>query len=432
MASCLVLERPGRWRGAVVALALLALALPSVPLFTAGLGGSGDDLRSFAGALSHSLSIAAWVFAISFSLGLPGGVATALYEYPLRRPLLALATLPPLIPPFLHSIGWSYLRAQSGGASACVVVFSAAMAPLVLLTAYGASRGLSRSMLDAARLAGGEGAVLRAAIRAAAPWAALAAGFVGVLTLSDPGPGQVFGVRTAASEILTSFAAQYDFRLAAQQCLMLSAVVLACSVPLLWRAVPRLGAAAVARSTASASPRPAGAIAWVSAAPLTVLVAGGLLAPLAGLAAPLIVSGGSASFVDQPHAGLVALWAYGEAMRTVGSTVLYGFGAAAVSLAVALPWALAVGRDRSLISLSAGCSLGLLTLPSATAALGLARLGALAPSWADGLLRGRFAVCLALGLRLAPLAVLLLLRGFAATAPSWTLAAALHAVSLSR
>jgi ABC-type Fe3+ transport system permease subunit len=238
-------------------------------------------------------------------------------------------------------------------------------------------------------------------------------------------------VRTAASEILTSFAAQYDFALAARQCLVLSAVVLICSVPLLWLAAPRIGTAMLARSLGSAPRRRVGHAALLSAAPLAAIVLCGVVAPVAGLIRPLFSSPVS-TLVDQPHVELVVLWAYGEVVRTIADTLLYALGAAGISVVVALVWTLAVDRQRDLLMLSAGVSLALLALPSATAALGLTRLVALAPSWADSLLRGRFAVCLSLGLRLAPLAVLLVLRGYGALARSWTLAAALHGVPVWR
>lgn len=430
MVSCLALERPGRWRGASLAALVLVLVLPNIPLLVRGVLGAGGDLGSFVGALSRSGLIAVVTIGVSIAVGLPGGVATALYQYPLRPLLLALALLPPLIPSFLLSIGWSYLWPRLGGVVPCVVVFSSTLAPLVLLASYAATRSLPPSLIDAARLAGGEEALLRAALRHAAPAAVLVAAFAGVLTLSDPGPGQVFGVGTAASELLVSIAAQYDLDHAARQTVVLSAVVLAASVPLVYLAAPRFGAALSARAHGAAPPRRVGHWAWVSAASLTLIVVG-LCVPLAGLMAPL-APGRWATLANQPHAEMAALWAFDAVMRTVASTLLYAVGAAVVSVGLALLWAVAAGRERCLIIFSAAVLLPLLALPSAGAALGLARLAALAPSWADDLVRGRSAVCIALGLRLAPLATLLLLRGYGATPRSWALAGALHGVALPR
>jgi ABC-type Fe3+ transport system permease subunit len=258
----------------------------------------------------------------------------------------------------------------------------------------------------------------------------LVAGFAGVLTLSDTGPGQVFGVRTAASELLVSFAAQYDVELAARQCLVLSAVVLTACAPLVWFGAPHLSAALSARVHGDSLPRRAPRWMWVSAGALAAMAVG-LVAPLAGLAAPLVPSRW-APLADERHVELVALWAIDEVVRTMASTFLYALGGAAISVALALLWTLAVGRERRLLTLSTCALLPLLALPSAGAALGLARMAALAPGWADDLARGRFAVCVALGVRFAPLATLLVLRGYAATPRSWALAAALHGIPVPR
>ena len=125
-------------------------------------------------------------------------------------------------------------------------------------------------------------------------------------------------------------------------------------------------------------------------------------------------------------------WALAEVTRTVASTILYALGAAIVAVVLALLWTLAVGREPRRLVISTGLLLPLLALPPAAPALGAAQLAALAPDWADAVVRGRFAVCAILAMRLAPLAALVVLRGYEATPRSWTLAAALHGVSLLR
>jgi iron(III) transport system permease protein len=184
------------------------------------------------------------------------------------------------------------------------------------------------------------------------------------------------------------------------------------------------------RAPVGAVPRPAAPWSGISAIPLLVLSLS-ILVPLAGLIAPLAPSRW-ATVANQPHAGIAALWAFAEVMRTLVSTVLYAGGAAAVGISLALLWTLAVGRSARLLLVSTGLLLPLLALPSAASALGLARLASFMPGWADDLARGRLAVCVALGLRLAPVATLLILRAYEATPRSWSLAAALHGVGLPR
>ena len=129
----------------------------------------------------------------------------------------------------------------------CVLVFATTAVPLVLITAYLACRGLSGSQVDAGRLAGGERRVVQLALRHAAIPAVVAAGLGGVLTLSDPGPAQIFGQRSAAVEILTSFSALYDFGLAARQCVALTAVALLVAAPLAIVGGPRIAHGMLAR-----------------------------------------------------------------------------------------------------------------------------------------------------------------------------------------
>ena len=74
--------------------------------------------------------------------------------------------------------------------------------------------------------------------------------------------------------------------------------------------------------------------------------------------------------------------------------------------------------------------LALFCLPPALTALGFVHLATEAPAWADFLLRSRLTVCVALGLRFLPVAAVLGLHAWGSTSASWTLAAALHGVSV--
>ncbi len=100
----------------------------------------------------------------SFALGLPIGVLNALYDYRGRRLLLPLSLLPLLAPSFLWPLGWRWLLEHRGrsllplisGYSGCVLMFLPGAVALVLLTTAACVAALSRSQVEAARLAGGE------------------------------------------------------------------------------------------------------------------------------------------------------------------------------------------------------------------------------------------------------------------------------------
>jgi iron(III) transport system permease protein len=60
----------------------------------------------------------------------------------------------------------------------------------------------------------------------------------------------------------------------------------------------------------------------------------------------------------------------------------------------------------------------------------MVQLGTAAPEWADPMLRSRMAVCIALGLRLFPVAAVLGLRAWASMPASWASAASVSGVPL--
>jgi iron(III) transport system permease protein len=333
--------------------------------------------------------------------------------------------LPLLVPSFLWTIGWASLAARFdpsvsealSGFSGCLLVLSAQGVPFVLLISYAATLALSGSQVDAARLAGGERVVILYVSRYVATPALLTAGLGGVLTLSDPGPGQIFGFPTAASEILISFASRYDFGLAGRQCVLLTAFVLVIAAPLAALTAPRLASEVLARQSRELRRIQHRWLAGVIVATLWVFIFLGTIAPLIGLTLPLV--GGTAFFR-----------AWNELSRTAGNTLAYAIGAGTIATVLGLLLALCAGRSDRLRAVCLGIALSLLSLPPAFTALGIVQLATAAPAWADPLLRSRFTVCVALGLRFFPVAAVLGLRAWGTTSATWVFAASVHGVSL--
>jgi ABC-type Fe3+ transport system permease subunit len=355
---------------------------------------------AFAGALGRSLIVGMVVAGISLALGWPLGVRIGLTTFPLRRLLLALLALPLLLPSFLVAIGLSMLWRGLGGAPAVVWTFACLGVPLVSFAALAATLAVTRSQADAARLAGGEHHLFRLASRAAFPLAGLAAALAGVLTLADPGPGQIFGWPGAASELLTSFAARYDRALATHQALALAAVAALLAWPLAWRLAPEVASGLLARDvhrpslvrTPTTVARLFGAVGWFT------------LLPLGGLLQPLIV---------QPWP---VTRAWSEVTRTGTDTVLYAALAAGLAVVAAFALASAAGRSPSRRRWLVTVALALLALPPALPALWLI-------PWS-----GRFTLGVALALRGLPLALLFALRAIGSMPPSWSDAARVHRV----
>ncbi len=428
--SCASLEQPGKWRIVGVVLVLLVVTLPALPLLwhtTTTIDAITWPVSgTFGGVLGNSVLVALTVAAVSLLFGLPVGVLVTFYEFRGRRILLALATLPLLVPSVLWAIGWSAFVARLAptatdivsGITGCALVFSMTTIPLVLLTSYAATMGLSGSQVDSARLAGGELRVFWYAARHAAIPALLAALLGGVLTLSDPGPGQILGLRTAASEILISFSALYDFTLAAQQCVALTVLVLIFAAPLAYFAGSRIASGMLAQQTRNLRRVRHKTMATLAIVVLTAFVLVGVMTPILGLTLPLRLD------------GEMFRRALSELGRTAGDTVLYATGAGAIAVLLGFLLTFFVGRQVRLKTVTLGAAFALFSLPPALTSLGLIYLGTDAPAWADPLFRSRLTVCLALGLRFFPVAAILSMRAWNSASTSWALAAGIHGVPL--
>ena len=411
-----------------VVLILLVATLPALPLvWQITATGLADSLGGgFGEALGNSLGVALAASSVALLFGLPVGVLAALYEFPGRKILLALATLPLVAPTLLWAIGWSGLLVRMSPAAAhlvsgiagCILVFFTATFPLVMLVSYVTCATLSGSQVDAARLAGGERMVFWQATKYTVTPAILAAGLGGVLTLSEPGPGQIFGLKTAAAEIMTSFSALYDFRLATEQCVTLSMIVLLFAIPLAYFAGSRIANEMLAQQTRQMRQVRQKGIAAIAITALIIFVLVGVIMPVLGLALPLI-KGGSFSR------------ALAELGRTAGNTLLYALGAGTIAMSLGFLLAFFVGRQNHLRTVTLGAVIAVFSVPPTLSALGFVYFSADSPAWTDPLFRSRLSVCLALGLRFFPVAAVLGMRAWGATSPSWALAAGIHGVPLT-
>jgi iron(III) transport system permease protein len=429
MSSCLWLERPAAWRPAALTILLTLVTAPAWPLgWHALAGGKAPELgEAFWAAMRNSLELAAWVIVPALAVGWPAGLAASLYEFPGRRIFLAAVTVPLLVPSFLWAIGWSALAGHLGPAAAfringlagCCLVFLAGAVPLVFWMTCAATASLAGTQVEAARIAGGERAVLWYTGRYVAVTAILAAALAGVLTMSDPGPGQILGVRTAASEVLTSFSSRYDYRLAAWQALAMTLAVLAFITPLVILAAGRLSSQILARQVRPLRRIPAGRLAPAIGAAFAIVVFLLLVAPLAGLLLPL-------------RSGVDLTRAWGEVVRTGPNTLIYAVGTGVVAAGLGFLAALCVGRGLRARTVVLGVCLVLLALPPSLGALGVVQTATAVPPWWDWLTRSRLTVCVELGLRFFPIATVIALRSWGGLPSTWTQAAALHGVPTAK
>lgn len=428
MISPAVLEQPGRWRSAGLAAGLLLAIAPAVPLLGAALinsfGGLGVE-DDFPRVIARSLAVAAGTSAVGLVVGLPCGLLAGLYRFPLRGLLLGALAIPLVIPSFLWAIGLSMLRIELGlpresllsGAPGCVLAFAAVSVPLVIFATFLAVRSLPASQVDAARLAGGEAVGLRYAGRAVLPAAVAACLLGGVVTLSDPGPGQILGFTGAATRVLVSFSSLYDFELAANQCLRLSAVVLLLALPLVWLSAPQLAVGLLGRDVDRVRPRQWTPASWAGPTLLGTVLALTILAPLAGLTQPAWER-----FWFERVAEALA--------RTGANTLVYSLFAGVLATALAICLGICAARIKALRIVLLASLLLVFVLPPALGALGMVYTASAAPAWLDPLLRSRFTVAAVLAMRLVPIAGVIMVRAIGTLSPSWAWAAAVHGAPL--
>jgi iron(III) transport system permease protein len=423
MISCAVLERPGWWRIVGIVFALAVAFSPSLVLVFSELRSAPELLGSgFASMLVRSFEVALAVSVICFCLGLPVGVAAALFDFPLRRLFLALAAMPLLVPSFLWALGLSMLSSATGwriveGLWATIYVFVALVLPLVIFASFASARTITRNQADAVRLAGGESLLFAHATRSVWPATALTALLAGVLTLSDPGPGQILGFPSAASEILVSFSAQYDFALAARQCLALAGVVIALALPLALLLSNNLAPALLARDATPAERSCPPTLQWLGPLAFGTIIVAAVLLPATGLLLPLL-----RNFpIDR---------AFRELSRTGLNTLIYAAIAVGVAVSLGCLLALCAGRDKRLRTVVFVASIVLVTLPPAFGSLGFIHVGSVAPALLDPLLRGRFPVGFNAAMRCLPIVAILAMRGFGTSSSSWANIAAVHGVRL--
>ncbi|HJN66941.1 MAG: ABC transporter permease subunit [Gammaproteobacteria bacterium] len=417
-----------RWVLLVIVLGIAAS--PALPLVVLTLG--QEPTRSlwtdaFSKSTGSTLYLGAGVSVFSLVIGLPLGLLAALYRFPARRPLILFQALPLLLPSFLLCIGWSNLAAAKwlwwlptpDGLAGCVFVLGLQMMPLPFFATWAAGHNLTASQIDSVRLHGGERSVLTFSARACAPVAILAALLGGILSLSDTGAPLIFGYRSAAVEIRTSFSALFDYELAGRQCLLLAGLALLLIAPVLFVGLRLLAAAVLARQTRPAMPYPHRALSWVAPGGLLLVLIVGVVVPTLGLCWPA---------AENPMIERAAT----KVAATAGTTLIFTGGAAVIAVLFATLIALATSASARGRLFVLAVLLLLLAMPPALAAIGVSRIATGAPPQLDWLMRSRLTVALILGLRFLPVATVAMMFATCGLSPSWRDAARIHGVSRVR
>jgi iron(III) transport system permease protein len=426
--SSLLLERPGKWRWIAILATLSFMLFPVAQLLSSlqWTTGSMPFEVSFFRALLRSLKVAAGVVFVTWTVGTAAGTFFGLYAYRSRKILLSFLALPILVPSFIGALGLSNLRISVGLSDSTVLsgywgsalCFAFSGIPLVTFVSLAALRILSPSQIQALRIHGGERLLVLGAIKSVAAISLVAAVFFGVLTLSDPGPGQILGFSGIAAEILISFSALYDFSLAAKQCLTLSVINLCIALPLVFWISKTLIYEILSKSSGEAAPRIETRASRIALFLNLAFVAICLGVPVAGMSAGLFRENHIAKIIE-------------EVVRTIPNTLLYGTLAGLASTVFGGILALSMGRSVKLQKTLLPLLVAFLAFPSSLLALGFIQWLGLLPNFVDPVFRNRIFIGLAMGIKWVPLSTLFFLRSFGTSSRNWSLAAAVHGVSFS-
>jgi ABC-type Fe3+ transport system permease subunit len=291
--------------------------------------------------------------------------------------------------------------------------------PLVVLAAALAARTLTESQSEAVRSASGARGLLQYTARYVFPVSFSAALIGALMTLSDPGTGQIMGYHGIASEILIAFASKHDAALAARKAIAMGLVLSPVVVWLSWKMAYWADRQFLGRDLRRAEPIELGAKRWAFSAGFLIFAVGLMFPALAGLVRPLKI---------QATQHLVSAW--NVLRESMGVTVFYGVCAGVVGSGLGVVAGWAAGPSPVLRRAVLAASFILMAMPASLTALGILVIAAKLPPIFDVVTRSGWVVGIAYGIRFAPLAAVLCLHAGCRLPRSQSDAGALHGVPL--
>ena len=189
---------------------------------------SSDELVS---PMARSLLLSFLTTGFATLVGVPLGVLLGKSDLPLRGVLTAFFTVPLLIPPYVFAVAWFGVLGRTGwiagilppaasqaistaffGLAGCTFVLAIAFMPIVMLLTITYLRALNPRLEEAAQLVSGWPAILwRITLPLIGPAILFATMIAFLLTLGEVGVPTFLRYRVYPLEILTQFAAFYDF-----------------------------------------------------------------------------------------------------------------------------------------------------------------------------------------------------------------------------
>ncbi|WOJ91205.1 iron ABC transporter permease [Methylocapsa polymorpha] len=187
-----------------------------------------------AAPMAHSMLLSFLTSALAAFVGAALGLLLGKTDLPWRHVLMALFTVPLLLPPYVIATAWFTILGKGGlighalpsetteflssalfGLFGCTGVLFTAFMPIVMLLTIAHAGAVNPRWEDAARLVSGWPSILRRiTLPSIAPGIAFAAVLVFLLTFGETGVPTFLRYPVYPVEALTQFAAFYDFRTA--------------------------------------------------------------------------------------------------------------------------------------------------------------------------------------------------------------------------
>jgi iron(III) transport system permease protein len=184
--------------------------------------------------MGHSLQLSLLTASIATLIGVPLGILLGKTDLPLRGSLTLLLTAPLLIPPYVLAVAWFSILGRTGvlggilpdawsqkisseffGLWGCTFMLASAFMPIAMLLTITFLRTVNPQLENAARLISRWSSVLfRITLPLVLPAIAFAAVLIFLLSFGEIGVPMYLRFAVYPTEILTQFAAFYDFRTA--------------------------------------------------------------------------------------------------------------------------------------------------------------------------------------------------------------------------
>ena len=404
-----------RWAGLGFAAGMGCVLFPWVGFgWSAWAGGLDGSLTqvwtpAFGMALARSAGEAGMLAILGFLVGWPLGTFWGIRQ-PRFRPGMLLWALPLSVPSYFWALsvqslrGWlpyAYQPWMDGFRGMLLAMLPLAV-PLPWLAAWLKARRLGASALESTWIAGGPGAVRRAALRSTRATSAAGALLVASLVFADSGCDQLMGCHGFSSEVMVAITARLNPALASAKAAWGIVVVLPLAAGVAWVLSRELRPTELPRTLRGASIGGAGFTPG-ALIPMTVgMLIVGIAVPLVGLVWPLLqIATPMTCVVDAVRVGWERAWP--SLQRPIA-----GVGVA-LGLGTLLAMTAGVRRSESTLLGLAGLSLA---VPSVIPALGWIGWIGGSPGLLDPLRQEGWLVGIATGSRLAPLTGVLLVLGW--------------------